>query len=247
MVDTYCLASLAKIIEIGSDEHGLFLVLDQTIHYPGGGGQPMDLTYFQKDNKNFAKVIKSPFNSGNIKHYVDVIPNIVREGDEIAIQVDRSTRIRNAAYHSAGHWIASIVTENMLLPLQPTKGYHYPEGAYVEFEGDMNQIPDDVLYQIEYAMRIDRQAQLKIEASTIGVTEFLNLRDSIVVPSNFKPMDDRPIRLVTFDDYKSVPCGGTHLSSVSEFKSVTLTKVRVKNRKIRISYHVSMPDFIPPS
>lgn len=247
MDDTYCFASLASVIDIGMDENGYYLVLDQTIHYPGGGGQPMDLTYLQKDNMHFSKVVKSSYNSGKIKHYVDVLPSFVREGNEIVIQVDRTTRIRNSAYHSAGHWIASIVTENMLLPLHPTKGYHYSDGAYVEFEGAVSDVPKDILSQIEYAMRIDRQAQVKIKASTIGTSEFMKLRNSIIAPANFKPMDDRPFRLVTFDDYKSVPCGGTHLSSVSETKSVKPTKVKVKNGKLRISYQVSMPDFIPPS
>jgi Ser-tRNA(Ala) deacylase AlaX len=247
MDDTFCFASLAIVTEVGSDEHGTYLVLDQTIHYPGGGGQPEDLTYLQKDNVSLSKVIKSSFNSGNIKHYIDSLLQSLKKGDEVAIKVDRTHRIRNAAYHSAGHWVSSIVTENIMLPLLPIKGFHYPEGAYVEFDGDIKKIPDDILYQIEYAMRIDRQAQLKIKASIVEASEFLNLKDSIVVPSNFEPMDDRPLRLVTFDTYKSVPCGGTHLSSVLDFKMVKPTKIKLKNGKIRISYLVEMPDFIPPS
>lgn len=247
MNDTYLLAELAKIIEIGSDKNGVYVILDQTIHYPGGGGQPMDSTYIQKDNSVSVKIAGASFNGGNIKHYILQLPETIREGSEIALQVDRTTRLRNAAYHSAGHWIASIIKENMRLPLQPTKGYHYPDGAYVEFDGSIDSLPEDLLYQIEYAMRIDRQANLMIASSTVDKAKFMQMRDSIEAPSNFKPMEGRPLRLVTFDDYKSVPCGGTHLASVRELGTVTPTKVKLKNKKIRVSYEVKLPLHIVPS
>lgn len=247
MQDTYLLAGLAKIIEIGSDKDGVYLILDQTVHYPGGGGQPMDFTYIQKGNSISIKITKASFNGGRIKHYVAGLPETIREGDEIALQVDRITRLRNSAYHSAGHWIASIVKENMQLSLQPNKGYHYPEGAYVEFNGSFDAIPEDLLSQIEYVMRIDRQANLGIGSSTVDKAKFIQDRASIEAPANFTPMDDRPLRLVTFDDYKSVPCGGTHLSSVREIGDVTLTKVKLKNKKIRVSYKIDSPLYSVPS
>lgn len=247
MDDTYLLAGLAKIIEIGSDKNGIYLILDQTIHYPGGGGQPMDSTYIQKGNSISVKITGASFNGGNVKHYVPQLPDKIREGDNIALQVDRPTRLRNAAYHSAGHWIASIIKENIQLPLQPTKGYHYSNGAYVEFDGNIDTLPEDLLYQIEYAMRIDRQANLMITSSTVDSAKFLKMRASIEAPSNFTPMEDRALRLVTFDDYKSVPCGGTHLSSIRELGLVTPTKVKLKNKKIRISYEVEIPLYLVPS
>jgi len=38
------------------------------------------------------------------------------------------------------------------------------------------------------------------------------------------------------ENYRSVPCGGTHLQSIREIKSIKATKIFVKNGKIRISY-----------
>lgn len=247
MDDTYCYASLASIVEIGSDDKGLYLVFDRTIAYPGGGGQPMDSITLSYQNKDFAKVSKCNFNGGHIKYYVDDLPSKMREGDEIAMTIDRTTRHKNAAYHTAGHWLASVVTENLLLPLIPTKGFHFSDGAYVEFIGTLGDLPEDLIYQIEYAMRIDRQAHLKIKTSVISIDDYYANKSAISVANDFKPMNDRPLRLVTFDTYKSVPCGGTHLRGIREIKSVKATKVKVKNGKIRINYFAETPIFVPAS
>lgn len=247
MDDTYCFASLSKIVEIGHDNKGLYLVFDETIAYPGGGGQPMDSITLNQHNKEFAIVQKCDFNGGRIKYYIDQLPSNIGEGDEIAMHIDRSARMKSAAYHTGGHWIASIITENLQLPLTPTKGFHFSTGAYVEFIGSISVLPEDILYQIEYAMRIDRQAQIKVNTNVISAEEFFVKKSEISVAENFQPMTDRPLRLVKFDTYKAVPCGGTHLTSIRELKSVIPTKVKVKNGKIRISYSAEMPILALPS
>lgn len=247
LMDTYCFAFLVSITEIGTDEKGLFLIFDKTIGYPGGGGQPMDEITLSSGNIFFTNVLKCDFNGGNIKYYVESHFPELKAGDEIVMNIDRSSRIRNAAYHTAGHWIASIVTENLQVSLTPTKGFHYKDGAYVEFSGDLSLVPEDIMYKIDYAMKIDRQANLEINSIIISIDEFYLKKDAISAPINFQPMPDRPLRLVTFDTYKSVPCGGTHLRNVREIPFVKTTKIKVKNGKIRLSYNLTMRNFIPPS
>ena len=40
--DTYCFEGEGKFLGWGEDQKGKFLVFDQTIFYPQGGGQPSD-------------------------------------------------------------------------------------------------------------------------------------------------------------------------------------------------------------
>ena len=40
--DTYLLEAHARVLERACDERGPYLLLDQTIFYPQGGGQPCD-------------------------------------------------------------------------------------------------------------------------------------------------------------------------------------------------------------
>lgn len=171
-----------------------------------------------------------------MKHYISGNFARLKKEEKVAIVICRHTRILHSAYHTAGHWIASIATENLGLSLTPIKGYHYPDGAYVEFDGDKSEIAENILERIHFAMAIDRQAHLKIAAEIISADDTTKLNQAML-PENFRPNPNKPLRLVTIEGYKSVPCGGTHLSGIREIKSLQATKIFWKNGKIRISYH----------
>ena len=48
--DTHNLATLAQVLEKGTDENGHYLIFDRTIYYPGGGGQPKDVAHISFKN-----------------------------------------------------------------------------------------------------------------------------------------------------------------------------------------------------
>jgi len=232
--DTYVFAGLCQIQELGSDEKGQFLIPDQTIFYPGGGGQPMDRATFESNGRQW-KIIGADFNGGFIKHYFEGNLEGLKNNNTVAIRICSQSRKLHAMYHTGGHWIASAINENLQLPLFPNKGYHYPEGAYVEFEGDRAIVNDSILEDLHYAINIDRQADLQIKAEIISPADKDKLSKAFI-PSNFQPHPEKPLRLVRMENYRSVPCGGTHLQSIREIKSIKATKIFVKNGKIRISY-----------
>ena len=50
-----CLDKLeTKILEIGQDENGSYVMFDKTIFHPQGGGQPADEGYLERDNKHYS-------------------------------------------------------------------------------------------------------------------------------------------------------------------------------------------------
>jgi Ser-tRNA(Ala) deacylase AlaX len=56
--------------------------------------------------------------------------------------IDSQKRIFNARNHSAGHLIDIAMKNIGLGYLKPTKGFHFPEGSYVEYEGDFQESPE---------------------------------------------------------------------------------------------------------
>ena len=50
--NTYLYQSTAKVVRVGEAEKGKYFVLDKTIFYPQGGGQPSDTGYVEASGEN---------------------------------------------------------------------------------------------------------------------------------------------------------------------------------------------------
>lgn len=237
--DTHNFAVLAHILEVEQDESGVFLILTDTIYYPGGGGQPKDTAHISFRNGHELTIKGADHNGGLVKHYVQGDISAYSKGMQISMTVSQQQRLLYSAYHTVGHWLASLVTESLQIPYTPLKGYHYPNGSYIEFEGEKGLLTDEQLSDIHYCMRIDLQSNPKVTSEIIDMNDVgrLNLAN---VPANFIPNPDKPLRLVTIEGYASVPCGGTHISNLRDIRSVTPTKIAMKNGKIRLSYECEM-------
>lgn len=236
--NTYCYASLTKILQIGKDERGFFIIPESTIFYPGGGGQPMDIGFISTESDDL-RIVGTDFNNGDIKHYLMLPEDQLKKGQEIAMRILSDSRLNSASLHTAGHWIAGIVSENLLLPFKPSKAYHYPDNPYIEFSGDVSLVNEEILDQINMAILVDRQAQLKV-TSEILTRDNIGKLDHASLPENFKLNLEKPVRMVTIDTYKGIGCGGTHIDSISDIQSVKATKIYSKNGKIRVGYKVTM-------
>lgn len=235
LTDTHKFATLANIIQIGSDEKGSFFVTDNSIFYPQGGGQPNDDGYICFDHDQQYKITSARYAEGGaIKHYTEtpIPPDLVVKC--VAMHIIQESRRINAAYHTVGHWLSQIVCENLGLPLSPSKGHHFPNEAYIEFDGNIECVSDDTLNQIQMAMKIDMQANLKVRAEFGSVDS--DIFNSALLPKNFKPPTNKPLRFVAIDDYRWIPCGGTHLAALSELRFFTPTSFYKKSGKVRLTY-----------
>ena len=235
--NTYCYNSLTKIQASGKDEKGFFIIPESTIFYPAGGGQPMDVGYISV-GKDEIKIIGTDFNSGAIKHYLASEREDIQNGEEVEMKIQSQIRLLNASLHTAGHWIAGIVTENLLLPFSPIKAYHYPDGPYIEFSGDKDLISDEIIDQINMAIKSDRQAQLKVTAEIIKEDLISDTNYDLKLP-NLNPNPGLPRRMVTIETYKAIGCGGTHVDSIYEIKDARASKIYLKNGKIRVGYEIA--------
>jgi Ser-tRNA(Ala) deacylase AlaX len=211
--DTYLYESTAKIKELREDEQGVFVVLDQTIFYPQGGGQPSDqgLIISEDSNKQF-KVIKVLITDGIVKHYGQFTIGVsLIVGLSVKLLVDQNTRILNAKNHTAGHLLFMIV-EKLYPTSKATKGYHFNDGAYVEF----NSLPDNIDQKV-----IQEQLDLSII-------------NSICIKTNTTKdlINNKPHRTMEIEGLGKVGCGGTHLANTNQLKAVTIRKIK----KNRISY-----------
>lgn len=231
-------AILTKVMATGSDEFGNYVLLDKSIYYPQGGGQPSDIGHLSWGRNLEALILSAKFTDTGVRYYINEIMPDHLVNTEISMRIFQDRRRINSAYHSAGHWLSQIVVENLELPLYPIKGHHYPNEAYIEFEGDIKSVNPDTIDQIKLVMRIDLQANLKIK---VEITEpGSKLFESALLPKNFKPPVDKPLRFTQIDNYRWLPCGGTHVEKLRDIKAVIPIEFVAKGGKLRLKYRCEM-------
>ncbi|MGF1937133.1 MAG: alanine--tRNA ligase-related protein [Nostoc sp. ChiQUE02] len=229
--DTYKFTDNAHIEYVANDERGSYCVLDSTVFYPQGGGQPSDIGTIE------AKGVQLPigfvsFVDGDVRHYGDFSSVSLEKGEEVNLYVDEAHRMQNAKAHTAGHLMYTII-ESLDKNLIAVKGYHFPDGSYVEFQGSPS-FENTEIFIAEVNTKISEALN---EATSVEVSlitpEKLALRWSNI-PNNLPP--GKPLRVVTIDNFHPTPCGGTHLKSLNELKSVIVTKVKRQKGNLKISY-----------
>ncbi|MCW5315490.1 hypothetical protein GTQ43_17245 [Nostoc sp. KVJ3] len=229
--DTYKFTDKAHIEYVANDERGYYCVLDSTVFYPQGGGQPSDIGTIEAKGVQLPITFVS-FVDGYVRHYGDLSSVSLEKGEEVSLYVDEARRMQNAKAHTAGHLMYTIV-ESLDKNLVAVKGYHFPDGCYVEFQGipsfeNTETFIDKINIKISEALNKGSS----VEASLITPEE-LAVRWSNT-PNNLPP--EKPLRVVAINNLHPTPCGGTHLKSLNELKSVVVTKVKRQKGNLKISY-----------
>jgi alanyl-tRNA synthetase len=226
---TYQFDFESLIQEVGKDEKGIFIILDQTAFYPQGGGQPSDHGVIKNDHFE-ANVIHVAQHGEQIRHYIEPIATEALVAQKVYGAVDQKRRLTNARYHTAGHLLSNIV-EILNPKLKAIKGHSFPGEAYVEFQGD-EAIDVGVLQNTinEAITRDDKTTIFEIDPKAFE-KQFYKLLYSIP--------DNKKFRVMQIGDMLPIPCGGTHLSSIGEIGLMKINKIKNKNGILRISYEVT--------
>ena len=207
--------------------------LDQTILYPQGGGQPYDKGVIQSQDTKFI-VEEVRFVDGDVLHIGHFEGQPFMQGEDVHVVVGAERRRLNARLHSGGHLVDMAITK-LGLDWVSSKGYHFPDGPYVEYDGEL-----DPERQTELQAKIEAKANELISHNLPVTCRFVD-HDELKqlchhVPANLPT--NKPIRVVQFDDF-AVPCGGTHVASLSAIQKLTITKVKNKHGSIRVGYAVA--------
>jgi lysyl-tRNA synthetase class 2 len=217
--NTYLFKHKGKVIEVGESEGKSYVILDETIFYPQGGGQPSDTGTIQSKDTTF-EVSKCMIIDDKVLHFGEFSKKEFKSGDKVDIEIDEAKRRLLARIHSAGH-VLDLALENLGIRLESNKGYHFPEGPYVEYKGEL-EVTDEVIEQIQ------AEANRIIDVNPkISYTIF-----------NSKHANGKPERIMHIEGYPSCPCGGTHVRNLKEIGTFILRKIKNKKGLVKVSYTV---------
>lgn len=224
--DTYKFESEAKVVEVKMTERGPAIVLDKTIFYPQGGGQPSDHGKIISEKGTFIVSDVRMDETGTIYHFGEFENGNFENGEVVKLLLDEGRRRMNARLHSAGHLI-DIAAEKVGFKLKATKGYHFPDGPYVEYEGTIEN-PMDYLLPVEEAVNSLVNENLIVEVKSFSPEE-------AQARGLFAPVG-KSARTVNFFGYEEIGCGGTHVKNSAEIGKIIIRKISSKKGNTKIAY-----------
>jgi len=224
----------AIIIDIQTLEDGrTSIILDHTIFYPQGGGQPYDQGTISSNTMVF-DVQEVRFKDGIVHHIGEV-----REGEphngSVHCAINTARRILNSKEHSAGHLIGCIV-EKLRPELKASKGHHFPGECHTSYEGIISE-EERAEFLDEVSARVNKAIEDKTPVE-VRLVEYEELEEICDIIPGYVPKD-KPSRIMSimFSDKPIVmPCGGTHVTNLSELKRVHIKKCSVKKGITKLSY-----------
>src|SRR5579875_64866 len=119
-----------EVLSVGEEAGAVSVILDSTPFYPQGGGQPSDTGVITGPGFEFV-VRKAVLIDGTVHHLGQFVEGSSAHGPGRAC-VDLERRRLHARLHTAGHLVMTAIYE--LREMRAIKGFHFPEGPYVEFE-----------------------------------------------------------------------------------------------------------------
>ncbi|WP_457753598.1 alanine--tRNA ligase-related protein [Thermococcus sp.] len=189
--DAYLKEAKAKVVEIKDNA----LLLDQTLFYPTGGGQPHD-----RGTINGVQVLDVyKDEEGNVWHVVEE-PEKFKVGDEVELRIDWDYRYKLMRIHTAMHLLDHVLNEI----LGKDKWQLYGSGMSVE-KGR---------YDILYPENVNKYKEQIIKLFNKYVDE----------GGEVKIWWEGEKRLTQIRDFEVLPCGGTHVKDIKEIGHIKKLK-----------------------
>lgn len=224
--DAYARQTEADVVEVTDDG----LVLDRTVYYPRGGGQPGDLGVISWAGGE-VRVVDTVRRGGIPVHVCEGVPPA--PGTRVVAEIDWERRHLLMRTHTALHSLSAIIWRDF--DAKVTGGNMEPGTARMDFE--LEAISVEFGQQVEDILNEELAADHPVEILFLPRAEALADPDLIRTKVNLLPDFIDPIRVVHIVGLDKQADGGTHVASTIEVGAVRVVKTESKgkaNKRIRI-------------
>lgn len=222
--DAYAREAMGRVQAVDRDDRRV--LLDRTVFYPGGGGQPHDVGQLLVGDDRLL-VVRVAEDAHGVWHWLEGgVPPV---GTEVREEVDWGRRHHLMRTHTAMHALCGVIWERFASPV--TGGNMAPGEGRLDFEmpkwnPELRQSLEDELNRQIAAARPVRVAFLpRAEAD----------RDPTLIRTKVSllPPEMREVRVVDIVGLDRQADGGTHVSSTAEVGPVSIAKVESKGKGFR--------------
>ena len=224
--DSYLKECKSKVMEV--NDHGV--VLDQTIFYPGGGGQPSDNgKLILENNEYLVKGLKRI--DGQIVHLIDGSkPGINSEVNSI---IDWDKRYKLMRTHTALHILCGVIWRDYSASV--TGGDMKPLAGRMDFE--LEEMSADFSKEVEEKINTEISESRNIKIYQLPREEAFKIPDLIRTKINLLPKGIEFVRIVDIEGLDLQADGGTHVHNTSEVGYIKMIGHESKgksNKRLRI-------------
>ncbi|MGB9357275.1 MAG: alanyl-tRNA editing protein [Acidimicrobiia bacterium] len=221
-------AMAATVVDTDRDDGRV--LLDRTVFYPGGGGQPFDTGVLTIGDDRLA-VTRVTQDSRGVWHWLDALPPV---GTVVEGEIDWERRYALMRTHTAMHALCGVVWERFQSPV--TGGNMTPGEGRLDFEIPQ-WVPED---RDPIEVELNRQLALarNVEVSFLDRVEADQDPSLIRTKINLLPPSLKTVRVIDIVGLDRQADGGTHVDSTGEVGAIQITKTESKGkgfRRIRFS------------
>jgi misacylated tRNA(Ala) deacylase len=221
--DAYLKACAARVVEVLPNG----LVLDRTVFYPLGGGQPGDTGSLRRgDGRSWRVIDTRKGEEARILHQLEGGAEPPQVGDEVEATLDWGRRYAHMRMHSCLHLLGSVLRYGV------TGGQIASDRGRLDFDTQ-----DDIdREQVSAAVNALIDANHSVQSQWITDEELDRQPELVRTMSVQPPRGAGRIRLLNIAGVDLQPCGGTHVAATGEIGRVQVTKVESKGRHNRRVY-----------
>ncbi|KAL3829372.1 hypothetical protein ACJIZ3_018174 [Penstemon smallii] len=240
--DMFKLQSTAILLSsfLNEDDGRQTLILDSTVFHPQGGGQPSDTGSISNSHFNF--IVQDVRSKDKIVYHYGYFDKSndgsldVKKGAQVFLNVDEARRKLNSRLHSAGHLLDICVRNVGWGHLEPTKGYHFADGPFVEYKG---VVPHNELQSKQKEIELEANHLISKGGKVSVIISPYDKASELCGGSlpDYIPKDSTP-RVVKLGESPGCPCGGTHVNDICEILNLKVSQIRTKKGQTKVFYNV---------
>jgi len=214
----------AKIMDIEVKENKARVLLDRTIFYPEGGGQPSDRGVIK--GNGFRIEVEKVEGKNEIWHEGTLKGRIPEKGEEVKLELDWEWRYENMRQHTGQHILSAILKR---MYNSDTTGFQiFPEYNKIEINFD-----EELTW--EHILAAELEANEVVWANIpVEVEEYEELPEEVRSALRKSLPEDisGKIRVVKIGDVDLIPCGGTHVKNTGEVGFIKVLNFYRKTKNI---------------
>jgi misacylated tRNA(Ala) deacylase len=228
--DAYARSASARLLQADTDG----VILDRTVFYPGGGGQPADAGWLVLPSGVRLAVLSARKRSDDVVHVLEEGAELPPVASEVTVEVDWGRRHALMRTHSALHVLCGVVWRDH--GAQVTGGNMEPLSGRMDFE--FETMSGELVGEIERRVNEEVAADREIRVKVLPRDEAFAIPDLIRTKINLLPPGISEVRTIEIVGLDLQADGGTHVARTSEIGRIRVTGYESKgriNKRIRIA------------